>query len=118
MRTYLTTLSEEDIVLFKTIKKSTEATAATEVPGGHPVGEILRDYNNSLKSPKELFFPPREVLFEFSDKELRVPAPAAGELRTTVIWGVRPCDAHSLVILDKVFDGDYKDNYYLEKREY
>ncbi|MDO8734931.1 MAG: 4Fe-4S dicluster domain-containing protein [Elusimicrobiota bacterium] len=92
-------VKEENLVLFKTIKKSEE---------------ILWDYANSLKPAKELFFPPREILFEYS---------AGGQFiepvltKNRIIFGIRPCDAHSLVILDKVFDGDYKDTYYLEKRE-
>ena len=34
-----------------------------------------------------------------------------------VLFGVRPCDAHSFVLLDKLFDQEkYKDQYYITKR--
>jgi ferredoxin len=36
----------------------------------------------------------------------------------SVLFGVRPCDAHSFVLLDKLFDQEkYKDGYYIEKRK-
>ena len=34
-----------------------------------------------------------------------------------VVLGMRPCDARSLTMLDKLFNWDYKDPYYIEKRE-
>lgn len=92
-------VKEEELVLFKAIKKAEE---------------IFWDYDNSLKPAKGLFFSPREILFTYSNSE---PRATNHELRSTVIWAIRPCDARSLVLLDKVFDGDYKDTYYLEKRE-
>jgi len=92
-------VKEENLILFKTIKKSEE---------------ILWNFANSLKPAKELFFPPREILFEYSAGGQFIEP---GLTKSRIIFGIRPCDAHSLVILDKVFDGDYKDSYYLEKRE-
>ncbi len=35
-----------------------------------------------------------------------------------VLFGVRPCDAHSFVLLDMLFDQEkYKDDYYVAKRQ-
>jgi ferredoxin len=35
----------------------------------------------------------------------------------TVLFGLRPCDARSFTMLDKVFEGQFSDVYYLQKRE-
>jgi ferredoxin len=92
-------VAEDNLILFKPIKQP---------------NEVLWDYINSLKPAKELFFSNREILFAYSDNE---PQTMNYKTQATVIFGIRPCDARSLVLLDKVFDGDYKDTYYLEKRK-
>ena len=89
---------KDDIVFLKGIKTT---------------DEVLFEYGNSLNSLKEFFFPSREVLFEYSDG---IPK-CNFEAKPTVIFGIRPCDADSLLILDKVFGGDYRDYYYFERRE-
>jgi ferredoxin len=43
--------------------------------------------------------------------------PGAEAEREQVIFGIRPCDARSLRLMDTVFNGQYKDSYYLNKRE-
>lgn len=94
-------VKEDELVLFKTIKKTEE---------------ILWDYNNSLKPAKALFFLPRETLFEYPEGASTPLLHEPKGSNPRIIWGIRPCDARSLLLLDKVFDGDYKDTYYLEKR--
>ncbi len=95
-------VKEGELTLFKPVKK---------------VEDILCDYTNSLKPVKELFFPPREELFKHEISEGKVKLSSASpENKRRVIWGVRPCDAKSLLLLDKVFEGEYKDASYLEKR--
>jgi ferredoxin len=71
------------------------------------------------RSIKEMFFPRTEKIFKYRHtgkgkvqlKENEDFAPK------TVLFGVRPCDAASLPIMDKVFRWDYLDNYYLKRRE-
>jgi len=42
----------------------------------------------------------------------------AGQAPEAVLFGVRPCDAHSYVLLDMLFDQEkYKDTFYIDKRE-
>ncbi len=76
--------------------------------------QILWDYPNSLKPVKEFFLPPREVLFRFKQGKAEPMSPAP---KKRLIWGSRPCDARSLLLLDKVFLDETKDIYYFEKRE-
>lgn len=80
--------------------------------------QVLLDYHNSTLPPKGLFFPQTETLFAYSLERgqlaLEEPQPAS---RAQVLFGVRPCDARSLTMLDKVFRWDgTEDPYYLERR--
>ncbi len=81
--------------------------------------EVTLDYVNTTLSPKGAFFPQTETLFRFSrgsEGELRVE-PETGLQREQVVFGIRPCDARSLRLLDMVFDGEYRDSYYIGRRE-
>jgi sulfhydrogenase subunit beta (sulfur reductase) len=82
----------------------------------HDPQKIRLSYDTSNKSPKSVCFPQTETLFAFS-KENKIRLQSPQEDHETVIFGVHPCDARALHILDKVFDGDYKDTLYLEKRK-
>jgi ferredoxin len=64
---------------------------------------------------KRFFFPQSETLYTYEGDRLE-EVPAEGQ--RTVLFGVRPCDAHALTFLDKVFvDEKYVDPYYRNRRE-
>jgi len=69
-------------------------------------------------SIKELFFPRTEVLMEFDIAKHAVDlynvVPPDGE---RVVFGVRPCDAASLAVLDPLFNWDSQDPYWNIRRE-
>jgi ferredoxin len=82
--------------------------------------EIVHDIVNSDLSPKEVFFPQSEVLFEYDEKGLKTPE---HKTKPIAVWGLRHCDTSSLNMLNKVF-GDahqmpgkdmYKDPYWKQK---
>jgi ferredoxin len=79
--------------------------------------EINLEYLNSKMPPKALFFQQTETLFKFTPGVRGTIEGVDSNDKNSVIFGIRPCDANSLAILDRVFDGDYKDEYYLTKRE-
>lgn len=77
------------------------------------------DYQNTLKPPKDLFFPQYQVLLKYQKVKGERPFIASPDLQEDrrVIFGIRPCDAQSLELLDKVFIGeDYQDPYYQAAR--
>lgn len=85
----------------------------------HSGSEAVLDYANSKKPPKEIFFPQSEVMFTYSlnGQGLGIKEPAFAD-KPRVIFGMRPCDARSLVLLDNIFKGKlYQDVYYVDKRE-
>ncbi len=81
--------------------------------------EVTLDYINTVLSPKNAFFPQTETLFRFSrDNNGGLGLEQDDEAdREHVIFGIRPCDARSLRLMDMVFNGQYKDSYYLNRRE-
>jgi ferredoxin len=71
---------------------------------------------HTTRPPKELLFPQTETIFTFtSGKKLDIIPPVLDEEKV-IIFGIRPCDARSFSILDHLFNGDFKDQYYLSKR--
>ncbi|MFC1461286.1 4Fe-4S dicluster domain-containing protein [Verrucomicrobiota bacterium] len=86
--------------------------------------DLLLEYSNSVLPVKRLFFPQSEVIASYGEDGMKeLPAPDD----KVVIFGVRPCDALSLVMLDKVFleqtaasgqgEKKYVDPYYRTRRD-
>jgi len=76
--------------------------------------DIPHNFQNSRLPPKGLFLESLRTLFEwkFPGGSLEVrPFPAMDGLR--VIFGLRPCDARALKILESIFARDYPDVFYL-----
>ena len=72
-------------------------------------------YDNFCLSPKLWFFPRSEVIAA-GEGGVLTAVPLAGT--PTVLFGLRPCDAASLELLDKIFlDEAYLDPYYKNRRE-
>ncbi len=65
-----------------------------------PETEIVLDYRQTRLSPKSVFFPQTETIFTFEADSVE-SIPVAEE--PIVLFGVRPCDAHALTLLDQVF---------------
>ncbi len=82
--------------------------------------EITLDYINTTYPPKNFFLPDNEILFEYRKKGKSFKLEENGKRKKRVIkrviFGIRPCDVHGLMALDKIFIDDLKDPYYLEKR--
>lgn len=74
-------------------------------------------YRNTVVPPKAIFLPPMEAMFGFQKdgKGYRIELPTSSEQKP-LIFGVRPCDAKALAILDMTFKDAYEDPYYLSKR--
>lgn len=96
-------VQEEDNIMFRVLEKDMEP---------------ILEFANTKNAPKNFFFPQAETMMRFLKKErgaelLEVPIAA----REAVLFGVRPCDARSFVLLDYVFDDPkYRDPYYVERR--
>jgi len=81
--------------------------------------DLNLNHSNTVLSPKKIIFPQREVILEFStsnDSELEVKE-ILPEEKASIIFGVRPCDARAIPLMDKVFGGDFTDPYYWKRRD-
>jgi len=83
-------------------------------------GEKLSlDFSNSTKPPKSVFFPQTEKMLEFEREGKQFTGVKEPERsgKPIILFGIRPCDASSITVLDKLFSWDYIDPYYVDKRE-
>lgn len=81
------------------------------------VEEIVFDFNNSTLSPKEWLFPTTETLFWVERKDGQTELIPAKVKQETVIFGLRPCDARGIALLDKTFLDEPPDILYREHRD-
>ena len=97
-------VKKEDNVLFEPLKKDTEPFFA---------------YLNSKNAPKNVFFPHTETMMKYTRTEKGMAfSQDESKADESVLFGVRPCDAHSFVLLDMLFEQEkYKDDYYVAKRQ-
>ena len=74
---------------------------------------------NTVRSPKDFFFPQTENLMEFktSGKNIEIIDTRTAK-EDFVVFGVRPCDNKALEILDRVFLSEPRDSYYASAREH
>lgn len=81
--------------------------------------DIILDYLNSKVPPKEVLFPKTEILFEYTYNGKEIEIEDRKDLNEkNIIFGIRPCDAHSFVLLEHFFGlGDNPDEIFLKKRQ-
>ncbi len=74
---------------------------------------------NTVKSPKDFFFPQTEDLVNFktAGKTIEI-IDVRDEAEDFVVFGVRACDVRAFDILDRVFLTDPVDSYYAARREH
>ena len=74
-------------------------------------------YRNTVVPPKANFLPSMEKMLSFrQDEEGYHIEPTASDEGKKLIFGIRPCDARALTMLDMTFEDTYEDSYYLSKR--
>jgi len=82
----------------------------------HDGDEVRLDYSITRLPPKFVFLPQSEELFRYDIRDGHIFSDSA-EPNRTVLFGIRPCDASSISILDSVMLGKYADPYYDSRRK-
>jgi ferredoxin len=109
--------------LIAAVAKDTQFYAPIEGSNGIEYAEtngdqpIAYDYVNVKLSPKGIFFPQREVLCRFCGDTLQ-EVPVSDD--KFIVFGGRPCDARSLLYLDRIFEdrsSQFADPYYITRRK-
>jgi len=77
--------------------------------------DITLDYENTANPPKEFFFPNFECMFAFEPGN-NESISAGDDTLPMVLVGLRSCDVKAIELLDRFYERDFEDNYYLDKR--
>ena len=103
---------------FTVLAPSRETGIATMAKWDGKDTSFLEWYRNTIIPPKAIFFPSMEEMFTFQkDKQsYHIEPPPAGGQRQ-LIFGIRPCDANAMAILNKTFGDAYEDPYYLSRKK-
>ena len=82
-------------------------------------GAVWSNNLNTVRSPKDFFFPQTEDLMEFKTEGKNIEIiDTRSEKEDFVVFGVRPCDVKSFDILDRVFLSEPVDSFYASRREH
>ncbi|KXA91764.1 hypothetical protein AKJ64_04530 [candidate division MSBL1 archaeon SCGC-AAA259E17] len=79
--------------------------------------EIRYSYENVVIPPKEFFLPQHQPLFEYRPEGEPQLLSTEPEKEKRIIFGIRPCDADALALLDEAFLEDDVDPFYSRRRE-
>lgn len=72
---------------------------------------IVLDDADTVISPKDIFFPQLESMFEFNDGKIKETVESSPKL----IFGIRPCDLKGVLFADNFFKRNFEDKYYLSR---
>ncbi len=80
-------------------------------------GELYMGDSFTIEPAKKFFLKAWEYLFvgEFKGNEAILAESGISE-KKKILFGLRPCEARGLTLLDKVFDSKFKDNFYINNR--
>jgi sulfhydrogenase subunit beta (sulfur reductase) len=80
---------------------------------------VAFDFSNTRNAPKSAFFPQTECMYRYERKgSVFEMADTGFDERPRVLFAVRPCDAKSFTILDRLFvNKEFIDPYYKAKRD-
>ena len=82
-------------------------------------GKVWSNALNTVKSPKEFFFPQMEDLMAFKTAGKTIELiDTRTETEDFVVFGVRACDEKSFEVLDRVFLTEPQDSYYANRRQH
>ncbi|PHS35136.1 MAG: hypothetical protein COA82_05440 [Alkaliphilus sp.] len=111
--------------LLKKLSEHAEIYAPTMEDGVCVLSKLVNNYDDwtldyvrTTNSVKDIFFPQNEEIMRYknANNDLNIEPPKPFKER--VAFGVRPCDAAAMLLLDNVFlEGEFYDSYYKERRE-
>jgi ferredoxin len=84
--------------------------------GASDIDRVDLEFLNTVISPKGYFFPPSEIMFNIAADDGHAITPV-GMDKDVIIFGIRPCDAKGIALIDKVFLAEPADTGYAEKRQ-
>lgn len=81
-----------------------------------PEKELRLDYDTTRSPPKKYLFPPVETILNYhKNEEYKIEDTIKDE--KVMIFGIHPCDLNAINIMDALYNEQFKDAYYLNKRK-
>ncbi len=123
-RTMLKIKLSELSLLFDALSAKNKLYIPADTKGGarflpYENGMMMTKELNTVRSPKDLFFPQTENLMDFKIEGKKIEViDTRDECEDFVIFGVRACDVRSFEVLDRVFLSEPIDTYYKNRREH
>lgn len=77
--------------------------------------EIALDAVRTILPPKKYFYKPVQPMFNFDPVKGYTPVTEDMD-KKIILFGLHACEINALNILDSVFETDYRDDYYFERR--
>lgn len=102
--TYVPQRYFQEDVLFQELPK--DSAVLDEALSGIALGD-----ENVVISPKDIFFPQLETMFEFDGSNVKETAEASPKL----LFGVKSCDLQGILFADDFFKRTFEDKYYLSR---
>ncbi len=82
-------------------------------------GAVWSNQLNTVKSPKDFFFPQVENMMEFKVEGKNIEViDTRNEHEDFVVFGVKACDVRAFDVLDNVFLTEPRDSFYANRREH
>lgn len=75
--------------------------------------EVILDDADTVISPKDIFFPQLETMFEFEKGKIKPTV----ENSPKMIFGIKPCDLKGVLFADEFFKRNFEDAYYLSRTD-
>lgn len=101
-RTLVAPVKEEGVTRFRPVEKA---------------AGIVMDSGSTDLSAKDWFFPPSEVIFTMSKVDGKAVITPTTMTKEAVLFGMHPCDAQGIALMDLPFLAEPTDTIYAEKRE-
>src|SRR5512138_1137041 len=81
--------------------------------------QIINGFIQTVNSAKEVIFPRTEKLFGFKKNAdgITVEDFNAGTIPSTIVWGIKPCDAAAIGSIGAIFNWDYHDKLFNTRLE-
>lgn len=81
--------------------------------------ELQMDYVSTMAAPRKFIYPSRQLLFRFlrQNNDQLITEEILPQGQQILLVGVHPCDAHAIMVLDRVFMDEFTDPYYAKKRQ-
>ncbi|HDZ50030.1 MAG TPA: hypothetical protein ENH69_02290, partial [Candidatus Aerophobetes bacterium] len=80
--------------------------------------QLQMDYSSTMLAPRKFIYPSRQLLFRFTPQgDDQLITEEILPQNQQILLAIHPCDAHAIMVLDRVLMGESTDSYYMKQRQ-